>query len=382
MIYRRLLLLSFVIFICTRLMPTSAQESTPEPDQIALSEVITATDEAGNVLTVRYPEGWGALSSNGQVQMGSSISALADFFTQNPYDDGGVGGNVGAFPRDFVQVLDLPLTATPLELIDALTTTLFVESESTIFEEPIPARLNGISGALMRGVTAIDSMPLSVVFVVLAYEDSFIFVNFSGRQADIEANEETIFAIAVNARFTGPDDPITLIESNSLSQIYTYDNPQLGTVSFAYPEGWVVAENDAVLIANNANVMTRLQNQSPINESGQFAGQVIITDLTSPRQSPITPASTASSVLNTFIGEVLIGLDLETPREYLINGLEVASVRATAPSAFGTIDLWVIFVKINGGFILFSFNTLEGEMGLYEDAIWAIVGSVNYELPQ
>ena len=381
MIDRRLLRIALVLLtIGLFTLPLSAQESTPEPDidDADLLEVIRTTDDAGNVLTVRYPAEWTGRATDGQIQLGNDLASLADFMVGVPYSEGGIGGNVGAFPRDFAQVFDLPSNVTAFELIRALSDTLFADASDIAFDDPIPANINDISGALMRGVTDIDGVELSVLFLVLGYDDSFVFVNFSGRAEDMDANERIIFTIAISATFVGPEDAATVIETETFPQRYEYIDPTLGTVSFAYPAGWQVAQSGAVILANNEEALTLAQSQSPIEQSGQLTGQVIITDVAALDISNITPLSTARDVLEVFTRDVLVGVTLEEPANYLVNNLEVASVRGVAPSIFGEVDLWVFFVKTSGGFILLSFTTIQGEIELYEDAIFAIVGSVRY----
>src|SRR5690606_27551388 len=104
-------------------------------------------------------------------------------------------------------VLNLPLDVAPVDLINTLQLTFFDDVADIIFADPIPITLNGVDGAMLRGTSALDGTTQSVLFMVLAYTDSFVFINFSAPEGELSPYEETIFTIAANVTYAGPDVP-------------------------------------------------------------------------------------------------------------------------------------------------------------------------------
>lgn len=375
-----LILLSFIIIT----LPISAQENTPEPIPPPLLENnITALDDTGNVLTVAYPEDWIAIESGGQVQLGSSSAMVADFILQRPYGESGTAGIIGAFPRDFLLALSLPLDVAPIDLVTTLQNTLFADSDDIAFDDPLPITLNEIDGALLRGVRALDDSIQSVLFMVLSYPDSLVFINFSAPQGELEAYEETIFTIAITTTYGGAEgsDASLTISVEPLPQTYEHESETFGITTFTYPEDWQVDDSNGLYLVNNDSALEAVVEGIPISTAETITAQVLFTNIDSLIDFGITPLSPAVDVLQVFRTQQLGGLAVDEPQEYNINGLDVASIRATAENPFGEIDLWFVMVKVNNEFVLLAFTTLAGEMRQFEQSIFAIVGSMDYAPP-
>lgn len=372
-----LVVLSFIVLA----LPITAQETTPEPPPPpTLEDIITTLDESGNMLAVAYPESWIAIESNGQIHLGSSSPTLADFILQRPYDESGTAGIIGAFPRGFLLALDLPLDIAPVELVVSLQNTLFAESEDITFADPVPITLNEIEGAILRGTRTLEDSNQSVLFMVLSYVDSFIFVNFSAPEGELSIYEETIFTIARTTVYSGTDvsDSSLTISVNALPQTFESASSELGSISFTYPEGWAIDDNTGVYLANSETALESAVTGVPISVPETITGQIIITDIGGLIDFGISPRSSALDVLQVFRTQQLGGLPVDDPQIYNINGLDVASIRATAENPFGEIELWFFMVKVNDGFILLAFTTLEDEMRQFEQTIFALVGSMTY----
>lgn len=179
--------------------------------------------------------------------------------------------------------------------------------------------------------------------------------------------------------------PEATLDPTALTETITVQDPETGQLTLSYPAMWFVdVTGNQINFGDSDATVGEFLGDPPIS-SGQFQinvlptpniGLPLLTETLSPESPPLDFIRFYMGLLTESDPE---GVALGEPQAYTINNREGALVTGAAVVDGTNIDIALVGIKLEGGFILFIVSAASGEIDNYTGIVQEIAGSAEYD---